>query len=1046
MKEIYFDELTGVYNRRFLRRWIDDEIKRANRFATNFALILLDLDNFRDINNNFGHLEGDRVLVEFANFLQNQIREVDNLIRYGGDEFIILMPNTNIEGTVELAQRILENLRKTAIAGHKVYCSIGYAVFPNDGTAAEVLINKADNLMYQAKKQGKNRIGVKQEVIRRLQIPAPITVGRDQEVRWALGQISQFNVVFIAGTAGIGKTRLVIEIKERLNAERLLRGNAYEALALVPYHPFKNLFNELINRNFALTQQSFKQLPEIYQRELAKLLPAEGFLRTARGEELDKYRLYNAVSEFINILARMSSGMTILFMDDLHWADQSSCELLDFLIRSVKENIKIFGTYRVEEIKNTPIAKFWGIWAREKLYTQITLRPLNQMQTHQLLEEIMGPVPENLDKFIYLQSGGNPFYIEELLRELERQKKFYYNGRVWVLSKDLDLAIPSSITETVKRKLKFLEDEIKGYLEIAAVFGQEFNADIIATATRRNVGQIIDAFDALRELGLIKERGPDTYFFTEDIVRHIVYKQIPRGNLMKLHRLVGEAIEIFYQNTLPNYYEQLAHHFTTANDVHKALYYSKKAAEKAKNNYAHSLAIKFYENALRFEDNIDEIFKIKFALADIYYLIGEYKKALEQLNDCLKIDPNAYRVYEKIGNVYEAMGEYKNSLKHYKKGLQITQGTEMIYVFRNAIAWLYTRMGRYKEAEKEVEDIVKSGKHLSKQVIGDTYVIMGIVYLRLGKFEKAEKCIKKSLSIRESIGDKKRIAACYLDLALNYYGQFNLKMSEKFNNKALEIYRSIGYQGGILITLNNLAVFYTGKDLNKAEEYCLRALTQAKLIGAKRTMVYLYNNLGSINYNRLMDEQAIKNYRQALKIAQEINFPEAFIFSNVSLSEYYREHGKIKKGRSYLTQAQKKARELNIKYLNFDCLMEEVEYHILGRQYKKADQLTRKLVADLKKESNIQYKIYGLISRAKVLVAMKKYTQAQNYYRRAERFMKPVASDRILGEIYYLCGIAYRKAGKPEQAMKAFVEANKRFARIGNLRFLDRIEQEITKL
>ena len=60
--------------------------------------------------------------------------------------------------------------------------------------------------------------------------------------------------------------------------------------------------------------------------------------------------------------------------------------------------------------------------------------------------------------------------------------------------------------------------------------------------------------------------------------------------------------------------------------------------------------------------------------------------------------------------------------------------------------------------------------------------------------------------------------------------------------------------------------------------------------------------------------------------------------------------------------------------------------------------------------------------------------------------MKPVASDRILGEIYYLRGIAYRKAGKPEQAMKAFVEANRRFAKIGNLRFLDRIEEEITKL
>ncbi len=1046
MREIYFDELTGVYNRRYLKRWIEDEIKRANRFATKFALILLDIDNFRDINNNFGHLEGDRVLVEFANFLQRQIREVDNLIRYGGDEFIILMPNTNVEGTGELAQRILENLRNSTIAGHRVYCSIGYAVFPDDGASAEALINKADNLMYQAKKQGKNRVGVKSEVLPRLQIPAPVTIGREKEVRWVLNQISKYNVLFIAGIAGIGKTRLVTEIKKRLNAEKLLRGNAYEALSLVPYHPFKNLFNELINRNFGFTQQIFKQLPEIYQKELAKLLPAEGILRSARGEDLDKYRLFNAVSEFINTSARMSSGMTILFIDDLHWADQSSCELLDFIIRSIKENIKIFGTYRLEEIKNTPIAKFRNIWAGENFSTQITLNPLNHNETQQLLEEIMGPISEELDKFIYSQSGGNPFYIEEIIRELERQKKLFYNGRIWTLTRDFDIATSRSITETVKRKLKFLEDEIKSYLEIAAVFGQEFNAEIIATATKRNVGQIIDVFDRLCELGLIKERAPDIYFFTEDIVRHIVYKEISRGNLMDLHRQVGEAIEIYYQNTLPNYYEQLAHHFTVANNVHKALYYSKKAAEKAKNNYAHALAIKFYENALRFEDNIDEIFKIKFALADIYYLIGEYKKALTQLNDCLTINPNAYRIYEKMGMVYESMGDYKKSLEYYKKGMQITQGTDMVYIFRNAIAWLYTRMGRYKEAQKEIEDIAEKSGRLSKQIVGDTYVIMGVVNLRLGKFKEAEKCIKKSLSIRESIGDKKRIAACYLDLALNYYGQFNLKMSEKFNNKALEIYRNIGHLAGILIALNNLVVFYVEKNINKAEEYCLQALAQAKLIGAKRTIVYLYNNLGTINYNRLMDDQAVKHYRQALKIAQETNFPEALIFSNVSLSEYYREKGKIKKGKSHLLQAQKKAQALNIKYLNFDCVMEEVEYLLQEKKYKKADQLTKKLLTDLAKESNIRYKIYGLISRGKVLTALKQYTQAQNFYRRAERLLKSRTNDRIQGEIFYLRGITYRKAGKPEKAMKMFVEANKRFTKIGNLRFLDRIEQEITKL
>ena len=137
MKEIYIDDLTGCYNRRFLYYWIENEIKRATRFGTKFTLILLDMDDFRDINNNFGHSEGDKVLIEFSSFLQTNIREVDNLVRYGGDEFLILMPNTDEKGAIELAQRILNNLNEIKILGYQICCSIGFSVFPDDGTIAE---------------------------------------------------------------------------------------------------------------------------------------------------------------------------------------------------------------------------------------------------------------------------------------------------------------------------------------------------------------------------------------------------------------------------------------------------------------------------------------------------------------------------------------------------------------------------------------------------------------------------------------------------------------------------------------------------------------------------------------------------------------------------------------------------------------------------------------------------------------------------------------------------------------------------------------------
>ncbi|UCG30733.1 MAG: diguanylate cyclase [candidate division WOR-3 bacterium] len=1044
MKEIYRDDLTNCYNRRYMHYWIDNEIKRARRFGTKFALMLIDIDDFRRINNNFGHLEGDRVLVKFREFLSDNVREVDSIVRYGGDEFFVLMPNSTAGGVMELGRRIIETLASTELRAHKIHCSVGFAVFPDNGTTAENLVNHADGLMYQAKREGKNRIGVKHTAVRRLRIPAPVTIGREDETNWCISQLKEYGAIFIAGTVGIGKTRLVMEIKDRLNTQILARGNAYEALSAAAYHPFKNMFSDLLNKDFPLVQQTFRRMADIYQSELTKLLPASGMLRAAQIEELDKYRLYYAISEFLGKLAEaVYPGTTILFIDDLHWADRPSIELLDFLMRSMKNSVTIFGTYRVEERKNLPLTDYLGIWARERLYTQITLSPLSDVQTTQLLDAIMGKVPPATAKLIYRESGGNPFFIEEILNEYRRSKRMYWDGDEWTFVKGSVVSIPSTIEETIKRKIKLLDAESRMFLDVASVFGQEFNPEIIAVTTKRNVGQIMEVLDVLCRVSFLKSRTADTYFFSEDIVRQIVYKNILRGDLRRYHHAVGEAIETVFHSTLSNHYEELASHFAVARDALKTLTYSKKAALKARDNYAHSLAVKFYEIALKYEDSIEQVFQINLALADIHISIGNYKKALELLHMCLKINPHAYLVYEKMGSVHEKMGQYKRSLKYYEKGIKITRGTNAVYIFRTAIAWLYTRMGLYARAKEECSDILKKKKHMSRHTLGDAYVILGVVLLRMGKFNNAERYFRKSLRIRRSIGDKKNIAACYVDLGLNYQGRFNIRMSERFFSRALGIYQEVGYQEGILISLNNLGVMYANYDLPKAEAYCLEALAKAKLVGAKRTIVLLYNNLGMISHNRLMGDQALEYFRNSRRLAKEITFYEGVIFASISLSELYREKGNVRKGRKYLQTALRVAADIKVKFLNIDCLMEEIEYLLRAGKNRKADTLVRRMTAQLKKESNVLYRIYNLMYRARILAAFGKNSRAQTLYGQAQSYVSGLPANKISGEILYLRGVAYKREGQFKEALKMFLEADKIFKTVGNLRYLDRIEQEI---
>ncbi|MGQ9534529.1 MAG: diguanylate cyclase [bacterium] len=1041
--EIYYDALTGVYNRRFLHYWVDNEIKRAKRFATKFGIIMIDLDNFREVNNNYGHIEGDRVLIEFSNFLKNTVREVDNIVRYGGDEFIILVPNADTQGIRDFAQRILTNLNKTSIDNHKIFCSIGLAVYPDDGANLEVLINQADRLMYQAKKDGKNRIGLKTEITRKLELPARLLIGREEELHWCLRELKERSAIFISGEAGVGKTRLALELKNLFPDLVYLRANSYAALTSIPYHPFHNMFKEIIMRDFDLIQRVLKQMPEILRHEIMKLLPVDKTI-PAKIEGLDKFRLFDSVNMFFSKLIELSSSkQVVLLFEDLHWADRSSCELLDFVLRSASRNFMVIGTFRTEEMRSAPISEFLGIWARENLYSKLDLLPLNETQTFKFLEMVMGNISQSTAKFIFNLAGGNPFYTEEILRELERQNKISYNGREWVLLVDRELKFPQSIEGTILRKIQFLDDEKRKFLNIAAVYGQEFNDEIIALCAQRNVGETIDAIDHLVKLGFIKARESESFFFSEDIVRQIVYKNIDRADLIKYHHQVGEAIERYFHTSLSNYYEQLAHHFTIAHDPAKALFYSRQAGIKCKENYAHEQAVEFFTNALKFEDNIEEIFKIKFDLSEIYFLMGKSDKAIENLNACLKINPQDHKIYYELGYINENIGDYKKALYYYTKGLKIAGQTSASYQFKAAMVWVYTRIGQYLKAKKECEQLLKKEKQIPKPELALILITYGVVLLDLGDLEGSVSYLKKALDIRQNLGDKKGMAACYLDIAIVYQQQLNFSVCEEYLKNSLKLYEEIGYQAGIIATLFNFGALYFDYSLTRAEDYFNRALRIAKLIGDKRTVAYIYDNLGSINLRRLMFDDALNSLKIALRYAEETDIIEGKCFINIHLSEFYRETGKKKKGMAHLKKAYRYAKELNLKKYFFDCQFEEIEYLLMDKNFKKAKLLSNTIFARLKNSPDLLRRVYAYIYQGKIASALKEYKKAQNYCNKALNIIVKLPDNSFTAEIYFLQGLTYKKQGKYHEALQMFLKANEIFMKLGNLLYLDRIEREI---
>lgn len=158
------DGLTGIKNRRTLLKQLGSEIQRAYRYKKNFGLIMLDIDHFKQYNDTNGHFQGDILLKMIADMISDNLRDTDAVGRYGGEEFIILLPETDKEETITIAERIRSGVdghkfpRAESQPGGKITISIGVSMYPEDGDAFERIIRAADDALYAAKNTGKNRV------------------------------------------------------------------------------------------------------------------------------------------------------------------------------------------------------------------------------------------------------------------------------------------------------------------------------------------------------------------------------------------------------------------------------------------------------------------------------------------------------------------------------------------------------------------------------------------------------------------------------------------------------------------------------------------------------------------------------------------------------------------------------------------------------------------------------------------------------------------------------------------------------------------------
>ncbi len=875
LKELYRDELTGVYNRRYLNLILERELARTRRYGDTLSILILDLDNFKEINDAYGHLEGDKSLIKFAGILRESARDADTIVRYGGDEFVIIAPSTNYDGAYTLAKRILNNLAKVNTPIGPLSASIGIATYPDNGTDFKSLFEYADRCLYDAKRSGKGRVGLYKDSNLSPSIPTPVLVGRRKERSYIVQNLKEPGKIhLISGDAGIGKTRLVKDTFELMGL-KFASGVAYGAITSMPYVVIRTLLLDMLKRFPVDLKQAFEKLSENSRYEIAKLVPKLLTDKSVKQDAGDKFTLFAGVSELLSELSREET--IVVLMDDLHWADQLSLELIYYLLHMGISNLVIFATARSDEISGTPLESMLHILGRERLYDELVLGEMSMPEVKMLTEAILKRIPsDSLVKKIYDFSGGNPFFVEEFIRTMYDKGHLFYEDGAWILKEETIAELSNSIKDTVERKLERLDERDLNVLRYAACSGRDFYPDIIGGVVGMNVGEVFGILDKLVKNNILVEKdNGEVYSFKEDAIRLVVLNSMGEGVKKVIYNSIGEYLEgNFGVNS--NNVEMILHYFELARNREKLVKYGELAGDRSQSVYAHENAIRYYEYALSGEEDPSKRGELHIKIGNAHLLLGKYEEALSHFEKALELLPEKRSEIEGrfIAYTYNLMGDREKAIYHYRKAIEVAKNIREKSGYRFMLAYHLVSKGEVKEAERITKEALSELPDEPEEVRALGYNTLALVYegYKDDKYlQIVEEYFKKALEIAEKgkVG-KRNIAAFYNNLAGFYATKGRYDEALPMFLEVKKIHEEMNFAYGKSLIYRNLAMLY--RDMAKSEEsikYAEKGIKINSAIQKPHLNLPLYNILAEMLCERGEFKRAEEVLKKAIEIAKE---------------------------------------------------------------------------------------------------------------------------------------------------------------------------------
>jgi DNA-binding SARP family transcriptional activator/class 3 adenylate cyclase len=753
-------------------------------------------------------------------------------------------------------------------------------------------------------------------------------IGRDEEfgkLKEALAGVleGRGQMVTLVGEAGVGKSRLVAELKEvvfSLGDDQptplWLEGRCLERGTAASYTPFIDIFRgyfawgaqdddhrrreriissllEMAERG-DLSEERVEEMVPLLSRLLSVRLEDEWEARL-RGDSPEQIRRRTFVAVHDFFFALSGRQPVVLVFEDLHWADSLSLDLLPLLMDGLHLGpLLLLCVHRpVREHRCRHLRTIAAQKCGER-YVELRLRELSHRQSQQLVESLlaMEDLPSAVRDLILDRSQGNPFFIEEVVHSLIDAGVVYRENGSWRAREAIDsMVVPQSVQSVILGRVDRLDGNVKRVLQAGSVIGRVFRRQVLAHAMQQQQEELEDALWELQDRALVYQERTipeEEYSFKHVLTQETVYHNILHSRREAIHGQVAEAIEVLYQDSLAEYYEQLAYHYEKAGNAEKAVEYLQEAGEKARRSSANEVAIAHLTRGLELLKTLPETPEHIQRELDMQIALG-VPLVLTKGHAAAEVE----RAYARARELSRQMGETRQRF-------QVLLGLERSFLHRGALETAH-ELG---EQLLTLAQSTQSPSHLSR-----AHMMIAEILYYLGEFAQILDHCQQGIALcdpqqrRSHIflyGNDTEIGCRILEAECLWYLGYPDQALERID-RMLNLAQELSHPFTLVFALYFAAALYQlCRDVQAVQQRVEKALGISAEQGFALYLAWGAVLRGWVLAERGQEDDGIDQIRQGIAARQStMRLPNAFAF----LAEAYGKVGQVEEGLSVLAEA-----------------------------------------------------------------------------------------------------------------------------------------------